>query len=185
MNGRSCKDPRRIKREVRRFFKQLYSQKNLPDIKIQNGLVQKLSKIEADSLEILPSPEEIKEAVWSCDPSKAPGPDGFNMNFIRKSWEVIGDEFQHMVIEFFETGQLLRKLNMTWVALIPKFEGAQEIKDFRPISMVGSIYKVISKILVRRLRNVLNGLVGGPNRFHSETTNSRWCIDSMRDNTLA
>ena len=41
---------------------------------------------------------------------------------------------------------------MTWVTLIPKFEGAKEMNEFKPISMVGYVYKVISKILARRLR---------------------------------
>ena len=49
---------------------------------------------------------------------------------------------------------------MTWVTLIPKFEGAVEIIDFRPISMVGCIYKVMAKVLANGLRNVIEGLVG-------------------------
>lgn len=48
---------------------------------------------------------------------------------------------------------------MTWVTLIPKFEGAMKIKDYRPISMVGCIYKVITKVLANRLRKVIGELV--------------------------
>ena len=44
--------------------------------------------------------------------------------------------------------------------MIPKFDGAIEMKDFRPISMVGCVYKVIAKILARRIRGVMNNLVG-------------------------
>ena len=107
----------------------------------------------------MPSSEEIRSDVWSCDPSKALGLDGFNMNFIRKSWEVIGVEFQQLVLDFFKYRQLPRKLNMMWVTLIPKFERANEIKDYKPISMVACVYKVISKVLANRLKNVLSGLV--------------------------
>ncbi|XP_072087395.1 uncharacterized protein [Arachis hypogaea] len=46
------------------------------------------------------------------------------------------------------------------VALAPKFVEAKEIKDLRPISMVGCVYKVISKILIRRIRKIMPGLVG-------------------------
>ena len=49
---------------------------------------------------------------------------------------------------------------MTWVTLIPKFEGAMEIKDYIPISMVRCVYKVISKILANRIKNVMGTLVG-------------------------
>lgn len=41
----------------------------------------------------MPSREEIKSAVWSCESSRAPGYDGFNMGFIKKMWNSIGDDF--------------------------------------------------------------------------------------------
>ncbi|XP_072087409.1 uncharacterized protein [Arachis hypogaea] len=50
--------------------------------------------------------------------------------------------------------------NITRVALAPKFTGAKEIKDSRPISIVECVYKVILKMLVRRMRSVMPGLVG-------------------------
>ncbi|XP_016168118.1 uncharacterized protein LOC107610598 [Arachis ipaensis] len=55
--------------------------------------------------------------------------------------------------------RLLADSNITWIALAPKFVGAKEIKDLRPISMVGCIYKVISKVLTRRMRSIMLGLV--------------------------
>ena len=49
---------------------------------------------------------------------------------------------------------------MIWVTLVPKFEGAMEIKDYRPISMVGCVEKVIAKVLAQRINKVMGGLVG-------------------------
>nr|XP_029153455.1 uncharacterized protein LOC114927581 [Arachis hypogaea] len=63
-------------------------------------------------------------------------------------------------MEFFQREKLPSDVNTTWVTLAPKFVGAKEIKDFRPISLVGYVYKVISKVLVRRMRSVMPGLVG-------------------------
>ena len=65
------------------------------------------------------------------------------LNFIRKLWDEIGNEFCTIVVGFFESGMIPRGANMTWVTFIPKIEGAKEIHEFRPISMVGSIYKVL------------------------------------------
>ena len=48
---------------------------------------------------------------------------------------------------------------MMWATPVLKFEGAMEIKDYRPISMVGCIYKVIAKILAQRIKKVMGGLV--------------------------
>lgn len=46
------------------------------------------------------------------------------------------------------------------MALIPKIEGASELSEYRPISMVGSVYKIIYKIMALRLREVLPYLIG-------------------------
>ena len=75
-------------------------------------------------------------------------------------WDVVRSNFVELVLSFFSSGSLDKSLSMTWVTLIPKVDGAKEMKDFRPITMVGCVYKVISKILVRRLKGVMNNLVG-------------------------
>ena len=49
---------------------------------------------------------------------------------------------------------------MTWVTLIPKIDDAKELKDYRPISIIGCIYKVVAKLLANRLRSIMDGLVG-------------------------
>ena len=110
-------------------------------------------------MEVLPMEEESRSAMWSCDPSKALKVDAFNLNFIRKCWDTIGGDFSSCVLNFFFFFSP-RKLNMTWITLILKFEEAQEIKDYKPISTVGYVYKVIAKVLANRIRNVRGGLVG-------------------------
>ena len=76
-------------------------------------MVRKLSQDQASNLEVIPSANEIKKAVWHCNPNKAPGPDGFNLNFIRKMWSLVGAEFQQMVVKFFLSGNLLWSSNVT------------------------------------------------------------------------
>nr|XP_029151527.1 uncharacterized protein LOC114925926 [Arachis hypogaea] len=122
--------------------------------------VERITEEESATLEVIPSAEEIKEAVWDCESSKAPDCDGYNMNFIKRCWGEIVADFMAAVVEFFQTSRLPADSNITWVALAPKFIGAKEIKDLRPISMVGCVYKVISKVLVRRMRAVMPKLVG-------------------------
>ena len=111
--GRTLKDQRRIKIEVKRFFKELYRQKNGPIISFDDSLINKLTIEESTSLEAIPSIEEVKETVWSCETSKVPGFDGFNMNFIRKMWDIVGVEFTNIVLDFFITSKLEKALNMT------------------------------------------------------------------------
>ncbi|XP_020972824.1 uncharacterized protein LOC110269373 [Arachis ipaensis] len=160
INGRLVRNQARIKTAITGFYKELYRQEYAPVIGICDGLVKQINDEEAAVLEEMPSTEEVREAVWDCESSKAPGSDGCNMNFIKKCWGDLGQEFTAVVLGFFQNAKLPTDANVTWVALAPKFVEAKEIKDQRPISIVGCVYKVISKVLVRRMRLVMPHLVG-------------------------
>ncbi|XP_057747758.1 uncharacterized protein LOC130966955 [Arachis stenosperma] len=154
INGKLVRNQAKIKVAIREFYKDLYHQEDSPIMGFRDGLVVQISEEDAMALEVMPSAEEIREAVWDCESSKAPGCDGYNMNFIKRCWDEIDSEFTVAVMGFFQTARLPTDANITWVALAPKFIGAKEIKDLRPISMV------ISKVLVRRMRSVIPALVG-------------------------
>ncbi|XP_057734478.1 uncharacterized protein LOC130949889 [Arachis stenosperma] len=160
ISGRLVRNQARIKSAIRDFYKNLYNQEAPPLVGIRDGLVNKIQEEDATDLERMPSANEINESVWDCESSKAPGCDGYNMNFIKKCWGEIGTEFTVAVMDFFQSATLPRDSNVTWVALALKFVGAREVKDLQPISMVGCVYKVISKVLVQRMRRVMPDLVG-------------------------
>ena len=61
--------------------------------------------------------------------------------------------------DFHQQGRFVKSLNSTFLVLIPKKEGAEDLKDFRPISLVGSLYRLIAKVLANRLKKVMNNLV--------------------------
>ncbi|XP_016207056.1 uncharacterized protein LOC107647499 [Arachis ipaensis] len=124
IHGRVVRNQARIKVAIRDFFKELYHQEPSPNIGIRDGLVRRITGEEAAELELMPSAEEIKAAVWDCESSKAPRSDEFNMNFIRKCWVEIGREFTEAVLGFFQSAMIPRGSNITWVALAPKFVGA-------------------------------------------------------------
>ncbi|XP_016203967.1 uncharacterized protein LOC107644592 [Arachis ipaensis] len=86
ISGRLVRNQARIKSTIRDFYKNLYRHEASPLVGIRDGLVNKIQEEEATDLERLPSADEIKEAIWDCESSKAPGCDGYNMNFIKKCW---------------------------------------------------------------------------------------------------
>ncbi|XP_016177840.1 uncharacterized protein LOC107620142 [Arachis ipaensis] len=141
INGRLVRNQARIKIAIREFYKDLYHQERSLEVGFRDGLVERISEEDSLALELLPSPKEVKDTVWDCESSKAPGCDGYNMNFIKKCWTNIGSNFTVAVLGFFQSSRLPPDANVTWVALAPKFTGAKEIKDLRPISMVGCVYK--------------------------------------------
>ena len=65
---------------------------------------------------------EIKEALWDVGDDKSPGPDGFGARFFKTSWDITGPEVCSAVKEFFSSGSLLKQLNHTIIAPIPKVD---------------------------------------------------------------
>ncbi|GJT53986.1 RNA-directed DNA polymerase, eukaryota [Tanacetum coccineum] len=63
------------------------------------------------------------------------------------------------VSDFFSLGEFSSGCNSSFIALIPKFHDAKVVSDFRPISLIGSLYKIITKILANRLTLVISDLI--------------------------
>ena len=91
---------------------------------------------------------------------KALGPDGFSLAFYRHCWGVVKRDVLVVFKEFYQHNKFEKSFNATFIALIPNKNGASNIQDFRPISLVGSVYKILTKVLANRLKEVLNQCVG-------------------------
>ncbi|GJX38579.1 RNA-directed DNA polymerase, eukaryota [Tanacetum coccineum] len=133
-----------------------------------------LSYEQAQDLERVFSKDEIKQAVWDYGLDKSPSPDGFTFGFYHRFWSLLEDEVVDAVCYFFNNGFYLKGINSSFIALIPKSQGADMVKDFRPISLIGSIYKIIAKLLANRLVTVLDGL---PNEVQSAFIANRQILD--------
>lgn len=105
------------------------------------------------------SEAKIRNVLFYMPSSKAPGPDGFPAEFYRALWDIIKQDFVIVVQSFFMYGFLPRGVNATILTLIQKHGDAKEIKDYRPISCCNILFKVISKILVNRLKVLLPELI--------------------------
>jgi len=105
------------------------------------------------------SMDEVKVAVWNCDSFKSSGLDGINFGFIKEFWQDMKDDTMRFVSEFHHNGKLSKGINTTFIALIPKVDSLQRNNDFRPISLVGSLYKILAKLLANRLRLVIISVI--------------------------
>jgi len=99
------------------------------------------------------SEEEIKEAVWSC------GPDGFNMGFIKFTWDFITVDIMAVVKDFEFFGKWPRGSNASFICMIPKNQNPQQLGEFRPILFVGCLYKIISKALSLCMKKVISKVI--------------------------
>ena len=114
--------------------------------------------------------EEVLYALTDMNGDKAPGPDGFTIAFWQSSWEVVKDDVMRMFKEFYELGKFVKSLNNSFIVMIPKKKGGWGGggggggcggggEDLRPISFVGSLHKLLTKVLANGLKRVMDKLV--------------------------
>jgi mannosylglycoprotein endo-beta-mannosidase len=119
-----------------------------------------LAPVDLSSLDAQFSEEEIWAAVKSLPLNKSPGPDGFTWDFFRCCWGTIKVDVVAAVRSvFLGADQHFERLNTALLTLLPKVEGAVELKQFRPISLVHSFAKLVAKLLATRLAPQMPELV--------------------------
>jgi hypothetical protein len=100
--------------------------------------------------------KEVWETIKLLPSDKAPGPDGFTWGFYKACWSIIKVDI--MAAVWSRRFAQFDRLNTAYITLIPK-EGADQVKDFRPISLVHSFAKLITKLLANRLAGRLNEMI--------------------------
>ncbi|GKV03082.1 hypothetical protein SLEP1_g15450 [Rubroshorea leprosula] len=160
VNGKKLEDVDEIKNGIADYFENLFKEEEWRRPNMDGIFFKQISQTQNDLLVIPFSEDEIKAAVWDCGCDKAPGPDGFNFTFFRKMWNEIKGDIVGFVQEFHKKGKLVKGLNVSFLTLIPKVKNPQRIEEFRPISLIGSLYKIIAKLLSTRLRSVMADIIG-------------------------
>ena len=118
-----------------------------------------LEPLDTSALESPFMEEEVFDALVGCNGDKAPRPDGFSMAFWLFAWDFVKADVMSFFKEFYENGKFVKSLNATFMVLIPKKAGAEALGDYRPISLVGSLYKWLAKVLANRLKKVVGKVV--------------------------
>ncbi|XP_028087035.1 uncharacterized protein LOC114287789 [Camellia sinensis] len=106
------------------------------------------------------SATKVLAAIKDCNNNKAPGPDRFNLLCYWKFWKVMKPNIIQFFKEFHSNSRLTYGINNTFITLIPKLENPVGLSNYRPISLMGSIYKILAKVLSHRLKSVLSSIIG-------------------------
>ncbi|GJS90564.1 RNA-directed DNA polymerase, eukaryota [Tanacetum coccineum] len=152
-------EPFIVKNEFLSHFAERFSSPPIQRITLDAQFPNQISFEQHQDLERIVTYDEIKCAVRDCGSNKSPGPDGFTFDFYRRYWKLIDHDVVNVVFEFFSSGMFPLGCNSSFITLIPKTQDAKVIKDFRPIILIGSVYKIIAKILANRLSLVIPYLI--------------------------
>ncbi|GJV87280.1 RNA-directed DNA polymerase, eukaryota [Tanacetum coccineum] len=159
VEGDWVENPNMVKNEFLNHFKNRFDRPKSVRPMLNMEFPHHLNSMQQLDLEAEVSNEEIKKAVWDCGVDKSPGPDGFTFGFYKRFWSLIEKDVLAAVKYFFHYSRIPKGCNSSFIALIPKTPEAKMVKDFRPISLIGSLYKIIAKILANRLVVVLGDIV--------------------------
>ena len=166
-------DPHVIEEEVIKYFEALFNGYHdtslrsrgfpfVPDNSNISDLLSDLSVMTSDEslkLEVPISIEELECVVKECKVNKAPGLDGLSYEFYRCTWPVIKDTFLDVLQCQLERTRLVKSDTIGATRLIPKVEGIPQVDQLRPITLLNCDYKLMSKVLVRRMRPVMPQII--------------------------
>lgn len=163
-SGETLTEPSTIRKEAVDYFQKFLQTESSSSSPVSVAALQTLMSYQCSpqdtALLISPvTPQEILQALKALPNQKAHGPDGYTKEFFIAAWPVVGKNFITVIQSFFLFEFLPTGVNSTILALIPKKNPAQTMKDFRPISCCNLLYKVISKILANRLKMLLPTVV--------------------------
>ncbi|KAK3206924.1 hypothetical protein Dsin_020970 [Dipteronia sinensis] len=175
-DGERFSEPHLVKNGVVNFFTKHYENMSWNSPTISGLNLKRLLESERIALEEDFSLEEVWMTLSSCDGNKVSGPNGLNLRFVKENWDVIRDVFMEFTKEFHKDGSIARELNRSFIALIPKIDNPMTMKDFRPISLIGSMYKVIAKVLANRIKKVMDSVIW---EFQMAFVANRQIIDSF------
>ena len=105
------------------------------------------------------SKEKIKVLLWSLKAFKAPGPNRLHAGFFQRFWLVVSNSMIEEVKRIFVDRKVLEYLNRIFIAFIPKFQVPETLCNYRLINLCNTVYKIVSKIVVARLRPSLDMLI--------------------------
>ncbi|XP_040998143.1 uncharacterized protein LOC121244182 [Juglans microcarpa x Juglans regia] len=147
-------------RLITNYFSSLFSTAEQVDLgEIVSGIEAKVTaEMNVDLLKPYVA-EEVALALKQMHPSKAPGPDGMSPVFFQKYWPIIGKSVTNSVLLALNTREFPRRLNHTFITLIPKKTSPSKVANFRPISLCNVLYKLLSKVITNRLKKVLPDVI--------------------------
>eukprot|EP00253_Pinus_taeda_P022996 PITA_22996 len=103
--------------------------------------------------------EEVEEVVMNMKKGKAPGPDGFTVEFYQAGWHFLGQEILEVVEESRKKQKIWPGINSTFLTLIPKSNKSEDAQGFRPISLCNVIYKIIATLIAKILKPLLPNII--------------------------
>ena len=159
MKGRSLQNMKRRKRTFFYFYSSVIGSSTDREVTI-NLEELNMPSFDLADLEAPFTEEEVWKTIKSLPADKAPGPDGFTGNFYQVCWPIIKPEIMAAISAVWSRKfNNFEVLNSAYITLLPKKIDAASIRDFRPISLVHSFAKLLTKLMANRLAGRMDKMI--------------------------
>jgi len=168
-NGPITKDKTEILKETKRFYEKLWSVEDERENEtVQNEytrimLSSKISDIDIKVLDEVITEKEIENAILQLNLESSPGSDGLTTQFYKKFAYLLKNDLVEIYNNCFLQREMSATMKKAIVKLIHKKGDKSLLKNWRPISILNTDYKILSKLLANRLTPIMNRIIS-PNQ---------------------
>ena len=159
IDGAWIEEPKKVKEAARSYFYNRFREENQQRPRLDGIPFRSINQHHNTMLTGRFEEDEIKEAVWGCGSEKSPGPDGINFKFIKRFWSILKPDILRFLDEFYVNGIFPRGSNASFIVLIPKVKNPQHLEEYRPISLIGCMYKIVVKLLANRMKKIMSVVI--------------------------
>ncbi|XDV25251.1 hypothetical protein PO909_029197 [Leuciscus waleckii] len=177
-NGHNTSDPEVMRKLAVDFYSNLYAAENSDEL-CRNQLLQDLPVLTLEHKDILETEltfAEVTAAVMGLSSGRTPGLDGLPAEFYKFFWNIIGDDYFEVIQKCINDGILPLSSQRAVLTLLPKKGDLTLLKNWRPIAILGSDYKIFSKCLASRVNGILFTII---HRDQSYCVKKRSMIDNL------
>ncbi|KAK0155416.1 Transposon TX1 uncharacterized protein [Merluccius polli] len=176
--GEEIVEPSQIRRRAVEFYASLYKSEYEEDDGLMEGFTSGLPQVSEETNSCLEGPiqvQELRAALQGMQARRAPGIDGLTVEFFKAFWDIFENDLLDVFNESLASGSMPTSCRRAVIALLPKKGNLQDIKNWRPVSLLCVDYKLLSKLFASRLGIAMEHLI------HRDQT---YCVSgrSMVDN---
>ena len=151
-----------LKEHITSYYKNLFGPSTNSHIMLdesQTDDIPQVSQLENEYLTDTFSQEEVRAAIFQMEHNKAPGPDGFPLEFYQVFWNLIKDDLMALFTDFHQGNLPLNRLNFGTIILLPKKKDAKVIRQYRPICLLNVSFKIFTKVATNRLSTIAQKII--------------------------
>uniref|UniRef100_A0A670HSH1 Reverse transcriptase domain-containing protein n=1 Tax=Podarcis muralis TaxID=64176 RepID=A0A670HSH1_PODMU len=161
INGEEITESKGIRRGFVDFYEQLYRNKDRNNNRkieryLKGKMVRKISTEQRERLNAPISREEVEEVIRELKRGKAPGPDGFTSSYYKEMKDILTVPLVDVMNNTLKEKEIPSTWKEAFITIIPKQDAdPTQVKNYRPISLLNTDYKIFAGILAKRFKKIL------------------------------